>query len=692
MSNLNKDLENNKIYFLQVHEKIRNGIPLSKVGDTVREVHERNSETILNASLHRSNKVTYWKAEKADGTLFRDKQLHKFLEDKGYVRELNDNGHKSEWFFDLPEEIFIKEFEEFISKKPRKVYELRPGQKYLSTEIKKAFRVSKYINLNACVRVGKSILSLDTAKYFNMFPCYIGKNLTSQSSVEKENKIFSIVDEMITVSLHGDSAPEEKASKIIADIKNANTLSKKIIFFVDEVDDASHTRKSRNIMKIVLEHFRDKEMFGGFITMTGTRAHRGVKVLKSVKKPDDNIKEIQIPYYKMQELQPEVTCRRNFTNITTYTENLNLSNISTAIKSSEGRKSIAESLSSILDDNNSFGIEYDEKFPNVFLKFSCTGKSNARALVKTLNNMYSNINGVQYAYFNINGNFTKSKEAEEYCSNVIKKTPNKRIVFVTQGMATTSFSVKSIGTSILFTDNEIGANDNQALHRSCTFTKDKNSANLILVTTNNSKKLAFDDIFEPELEASSNDDKIKTYKRILENNCITHILVDGKEKETYSITKENVKMYIDKKTEHQTSISSQVQAIMDEELTFLEDINIRTGSSSKRSKSAKPGKSSNQLGEDISNNSKERSTEMSESKREKILRVFFDNVSNMLAYNGNNHIKNKNSDWDFFDVDEEAFDESYSYIAIKNRWDSIYSLCKNDKYFNENYFEKIESI
>ena len=80
---------------------------------------------------------------------------------------------------------------------------------------------------------------------------------------------------------------------------------------------------------------------------------------------------------------------------------------------------------------------------------------------------------------------------------------------------------------------------------------------------------------------------------------------------------------------------------------------------------------------------------MSMSKKEKILREFFQNVSVMLAYSGNKHISKDNFDWDFFDVDKDAFNECYNYVSLKDRWDTIYTLCDNTEYYDENYFDKV---
>jgi len=696
----NKDLVNNKIYFLQVHEKVRNGIPLSKVGDTVREVEERNSETILNASLHRSNKVTYWKAEKADGTLFRDKKLHKFLEDKGYERELNDNGNKSEWFYDLSYKIFITLFEEFINKKPRKPYKLRKAQKHLSKKILEAFKTVKYLNLNACVRVGKTILSQDTAKQLNMMPCYIGKNLTSQSSARKTFEDIDIVESMCTISIHGEEKEVEegytkKVKRIISEIEKENILNQRILFFVDEVDDASHTILARKTMKPVIQYFKDNDLFGGFITMTGTRAHRGLKVLNDVKDKDDKLVEIELPYYEMQQIQPETTCQRDFTSVTIYNENENapLSNISGAMKTAPGRESIAKSIISLFEDN-SFNIKYNDNFPNIFIKISTIGKSNATSLVSLLNKKYSVVKGTEYKYVNINGNTTTSREAEEYCEKIINKNKDKKIVFITQGMATTSFSIESIGTAIVFTDNEMTADDVQGIHRSCTFAPGKTNTNLILITTNDSKELQFDDPFEDELKKAYDKESTREiYKSINQYNSITHFLVNASKNTIDTpviVTEQNIERYIDIKQQYQIALSSQVQAVIDEEFTFLKT--LKSNKTSKKSKCNNSSKSENPLGDlpSAEHETKNKSKEISKETKAKRLKALFSAISNMMAYDGNNQCTTPS--FNLFGVNEKVFYECEKLKVLSDRWNSIYELCKDDKTFIRLYADKIAEL
>jgi hypothetical protein len=686
----------NKIYLLEVYEKPN----LMKVGDTHRDVETRNDETITNPALHRKNDIVYWDAVKYDGTKFRDKKLHKFLEGKGWERQLNDNLNKSEWFIGLTLEDFEKEFEEFIGEKPSKQYTLRKGQEYLEGEILQAFDDGfNYVNLSACVRVGKTILSLGISKVKNYFPVYIGKNLTSQSSVEDDNEEFNIVPKFKCISLHGideevENELSKKTKRIIESIELENPDNKKIIFYIDEVDDASHTIKSRQVLVPVVKYFQENGYEVKVVCMSGTRAYRGLKILNDIA-IGEKIKEISLTYNEMQILQPETTCQRNFVSITYYSPSeVELTNISDSMKSSTGRKSLAGTVVGLLG-TNSFDIKLNPKFPHWFIKFATVGKGNANALVNYLNRNYSVIENQKYFFQNVNGDFTSSRESQDYCKGIIKSHPDCIVVFITQGMATTSFSVVPINNGVVFTDNELTSDDIQCLHRSATHTEGKEWCNLIVVTTNNSKELKFDDVFEEEVSGSGREERSKIYKEILETNCITHYLVeDGKSTTPVKIDNSNVEVMLDKKMENMTKISSIVQSLMDEdELPMFDLLDELVKNRSNKSKTKK-GKSVDIFGSSI-DSSKKSSKEQNKTtlkKKQKLLRALVENIVKVPSACRMMGISIEEFDsWnEIGTLQEDMFLEYYNNFPIlKDRVNQIYGLCEDENYLVKNYINKM---
>jgi hypothetical protein len=127
---------------------------------------------------------------------------------------------------------------------------------------------------------------------------------------------------MVTVSIHGNDCELEDGdsaivSRVIAKIDAENTQDKPIIVYVDEVDDASHTMRSRNVITPVVNHYKKLGKFAHIVTMSGTRIYRGEKILKDL--TENAMKSLSLEYYEMQLLQPKTTCKRNFRHIGYYT-------------------------------------------------------------------------------------------------------------------------------------------------------------------------------------------------------------------------------------------------------------------------------------------------------------------------------------------------------------------------------------
>jgi len=687
----------NKLYFLEVIEKPG----MVKIGDTHRDVETRNEETIINASLHIKQR-TWVVADRWDGSIFRDKSFHKFLEGKGYERELNNKRSKSEWFY-ITIEKALEELEEFIRKPVFKTVELRTAQNYLLEKMQEAIDEGhQYINAGFCVRVGKTIISLTLSSQNKWMPVYIGKNLTSQSSAECDNKEYGIVPEMLTQSLHGvDELEEGELSKrtklIIENIENTNTANKPIVFFVDEVDDGSHTTKSRDIITPVVEYFKANGKFACIFPMSGTRIYRGEKILKEL--TDGDIKELSLEYYEMQILQPETTCRREFRNISFYSEAKDgLSNISDAIKNKDhGHKSLATFITKLLGTNN-FEFTIDPNFPHWFIKFATVGKDNAKKLVAYLNRNCSTIENKEFYFAEINGDVTSSRQAQNYCKDIIKKQDGKTCVFISQGMATTSFSVEQIGNAAVFSDNELTSDDIQALHRAVTWALGKLFGNLLYITTNDSMEHSFDDIFEDETKiAKTREEKIEIYRELTNNNSMIHFTVNGKSIRPVKVTYENADKVIDKKAKAMTRVGSIMGLMNDLDDEIQENILLTvTGKkgTSLKSKSTNGDKFDPFSEGDTKKSKKQDTDKVTLGQKEKIFRAFVEGSVNVpaLAREQETTIE-EFSYWNEVGISKELFFDVYnSSWMFRDRIDSIYNLCDDDTYLVENYLNRIVEL
>lgn len=703
----------NKIYFLEVEEK-----PFPKVGDSIRDVEERNKETMTNAALHRKKGTQpfYVVAEKWNGKEFRDKDFHAFLREKNYKFELNDQGNESEWVESNPQgniptvnELLV-ELAGFMQKPVTKSFKSRPAQDYiLETEQQAIDDGFLFANADYCMRSGKTLTSLETARRNNWMPVYLGKNLPSQNSAEVDNTEFGVVPNMTTESIHGRDGNEisgsevsAKVKKIIESIETKNTLGQKIAFYVDEVDDASHTKRSRAVLVPVIRYFMENGMFGYAKTMSGTRAYRGMKLLeeliqvyKEVTGNDATIKELSLAYYEMQLLQPETTCKRNFRHISFYTESGNLVSISDAMKNkNHGHKSIATCVVNLLGTNK-FEFTVKSEFPHWFIKFATVGKGNANAFVRYMNRNHSVIENKDFYFAAINGDTTNSKQAQKYCQDIIRQHAGKTCVFVSQGMATTSFSVKTIGNSVVFTDNEITSDDIQALHRSATWTEGKDDCNMIVVTTNDSRELAFDDIFEDEMKAAkTREDKIQLYKTLLDNNSMIHFH-EAAGFSPVKITQMNVERFIDKKQRAMTKEASIVRVLFDLDEDVQEDIyasitGIKT--TSKKSKGASADKYDPfGMGDNDTNTTNKKTKKLTPNKKQQILRAFVDVAVMVPAVAREQGTTIEEFEfWNELGVNEELFFNVYNASwQFKDRIESIYNLCEDENYLVSRYIDKL---
>lgn len=696
-----KDDGVNKLYFLEVIEKPGK----VKAGDTHRDVERRNQETMTNAALHRKpgTEPIYVVAKMWDGTVFRDKKFHAFLKKKGYTFEKNDQGNDSEWVEDVTVEQLFAELAEFTRKPVYKNVTLKTAQHYLLDQLQEAINEGhQYINAGFCVRVGKTIISLSLAANNNWMPVYIGKNLTSQASAKTDNDDFGIVSELATISIHGTDYELEDGdsaivNRVISKIDSANKSGKQIIFYVDEVDDASHTSRSRAVIVPIIEHYKKQGKFACIVTMSGTRIYRGEKILRDL--TTNTIKSLSLEYYEMQLLQPETTCKRNFRHISFYTEKGNLVNISESMKNKDhGHKSIATCIVNLLGTNK-FEFTVKPEFPHWFMKFATVGKDNANKLCNYLNRNHSFIENKEFFFAPINGDFTKAEEAQDYCKNIINDNPGKTCVFVSQGMATTSFSVSTIGNSVVFTDNEITSDDIQALHRSATWTQGKDDCNMIVVTTNDSTEIAFDDIFEDELKAAkTRSEKEEIYRVLLDCNSMIHF------HEAYGfkpvkITQENTDKFIDKKQQAMTKIASfiSVLADLDEDVqASIYQTVVGKKSTSKNSSGAKGdkfdpfGNTNDNKKSSLTQNS---TNSLTQTKKQQILRAFVENAVMVPAVAREQGTTIEEFEfWNELNVSKELFFNVYnSSWMFKDRIDTIFGLCSDKNYLVTNYINKFSA-
>jgi len=362
-----------------------------------------------------------------------------------------------------------------------------------------------------------------------------------------------------------------------------------------------------------------------------------------------------------------------------------------------GHKSLATFIKKMLGTNN-FEFTVDPNFPHWFIKFATRGKDNANALCIYLNRNHSVIENKKFLFVPINGDVTTSKQAEEYCKKIIKDNPDKICVFISQGMATTSFSVEQIGNTAVFSDNELTSDDIQALHRAVTWALGKAFGNLLFITTNDSTDHAYDDIFEDETKiAKTREEKIEIYRELLNNNSMIHFTTkDGESVRPVKITQENADKVLDKKAKAMTRVGSIIGLMndLDEEIqeNILLTVTGRKGTSLKSSSTKGDkfdpfGEGNNQNGNKTNSNT----NKITAGQKEKIFRAFVESSVNVPALAREQKTRIEKFDyWNEVGISKELFFDVYnSSWMFKDRIDSIFNLCDDDTYLVENYISKM---
>jgi hypothetical protein len=529
-------------------------------------------------------------------------------------------------------------------------------------------------------------------------PVYIGKNLTSQSSAEEDNNEYNIVPNMVTVSIHGqdedtDTELSKKAQQVVEKIDAANKGDQKIIIYIDECDDASHTVKSRAIIKQVAQHYFNKGILFQVIPMTGTRKERGRKILNDIPFLG-KLKDLSIEYWEMQILQPDDTVSRNFVSINFYQGNAHgLVNIADALKDrTTGHASITSFIKLLLSPTNNFSLKDTSKYPHWFFRFCTTEKSPITDLAKYLNGNLNTVNGQEYLYQPINADTTSAREAQKFCKKVIKDNPTKIVVFLSFGMATTSFSVVPIGNAAVFSDNPMTADEIQALHRGATWEEGKEWCNMLHVTTAEPGQLAWNDVFESELTPGPKQGKLPIFKEILHMNSLIHIEC-GQNTTPMVITTEFAEHVLDKRAVAQTRVASVMTMLKEHDDIrdmILECVDPKTGKIKKALKSGTDKGETKDPFDVLKNRKKQKNQAgLTVAKQEAILRAFADNVVNVPAVAREQQITLEEFDlWDEVNVDAELFkmicEQSEDF---KETIDTIYRLCEDDSHL-KNYLDK----
>lgn len=415
---------------------------------------------------------------------------------------------------------------------------------------------TKYFNFIIATRAGKTSACLHITDIMGTSPVWFNSSKTASSSAKKDNRdLFGGKLDLTTISNNGviKNYNYDGAMKLILKLDKKIPLS----IFIDEADDRNSTPGKIKIFK----EFKKRILKAGYkiafiVTMSATRGEKGFAILDAIKEVSTNIDTFELTYEECRLLDPENTPVRNIW-VKAFEQNENLINFSNMLKDdNNGGDKNREYLADILLEHGfgtltgRNGLEMLEQLNNedVFLKIVANNKTNTKKFGKVLQNKL----GPGYHVVSIVGKEVNSKNSgktivketvtvfnhdknkwedlemsnsnvEKIIDQIKENNPNKKIVMLSMSMAATSFSIKTIGRSIVIAPSGISALIYQALHRSTTANPGKLEAQMVILTY---EDLRFKDVLAFETQKMSREETEEYFTLFNEGSNCVYQLVD----------------------------------------------------------------------------------------------------------------------------------------------------------------------
>ncbi len=357
---------------------------------------------------------------------------------------------------------------------------LRPWQEIAVNQM---FNENKdYILLCLAPRFGKTLAILEYIKRLiedgqytkeQVYLIPLSKNLSSNASFVVDYDDFGYSQHfniLKNISLF------KNEEKIMEKLESELPDDAVIIPVTDEADLASNTQIS--ITKI--EEIKSKYNVGKQIVMTGTGLGKAAKILQGI--PMDNICYVHMTYTDMLGMGGDVV-KRNIINVQYNVAEFDqdILNIRQSFSDAKHYQSLSEYLYN-WTLNSGYEMNYNLQSTEAVMVFIKTKtKKNLKDFSEVFYNNYSDECEVMV----ITGDFTTNGKAQQQVKerlHIMKQNNNtKRLVVLSNGMASRSFSVSKIYRTILFGDNLLSYADLQAMSRSLTFESGKEYADIVRI-------------------------------------------------------------------------------------------------------------------------------------------------------------------------------------------------------------------
>ena len=559
---------------------------------------------------------------------------------------------------------------------------LRPWQQQVVDQMLSSNQ--NYILLSLPPRFGKTLSVLEYTKKLvengldgnKLYLVPLSKNLSSNASFVVDyddfgySQYYNILKD---ISLFKDE------EKIMEKLSNELPDDALIIPITDEADLASNTSISISKINEVISKYQVVKQ----IVMTGTNVGRAAKILKDI--PMEDINYVHMTYTDMLVMGGDVV-KRNVVNvqynISDFSEDV--LNIRQSFEDPKEYQTLSKYLHTWTLDSGQemrYNLQPTEAVM-VFIKTKT--KKHLNQFREVFYNNYSDECEVMIMSGDFTTNGKAQQKVKEELHRMKQNNNNKRLIILSNGMASRSFSVSKIYRTILFGDNLLSYADLQAMSRSLTFENGKEYADII--------RIGFSDfdvasqLFMLENETIDySDDSNKKVGMFLSTSSFVSVVIEengNQQHTTLGNQQQDIMEFIDNTTKF-TDNTSYI-------LTKLFDIGIEVDTEREKQKSTKTrmvSTSVKKLGKSIKPNKSGKLIKEDERKLRQYINIIrcLPSIAGMEGYTNVEDYLNSDS-WDL-EISKKLFKKNYEIQEFKGQVDALFR--QTEKWTIEQHKERL---
>ena len=548
---------------------------------------------------------------------------------------------------------------------------LRPWQQQVVDQMLSSNQ--NYILLSLPPRFGKTLSVLEYTKKLvengldgnKLYLVPLSKNLSSNASFVVDyddfgySQYYNILKD---ISLFKDE------EKIMEKLSNELPDDALIIPITDEADLASNTSISISKINEVISKYQVVKQ----IVMTGTNVGRAAKILKDI--PMEDINYVHMTYTDMLVMGGDVV-KRNVVNvqynISDFSEDV--LNIRQSFEDPKEYQTLSKYLHTWTLDSGQ-EMRYNLQPTEAVMVFI---KTKTKKHLKQFGEVFYNNYSDECEVMVITGDFTTNGKAQQQVKerlHIMKQNNNtKRLVVLSNGMASRSFSVSKIYRTILFGDNLLSYDDLQCMSRSLTFENGKEYADIIRIGF--SEFDVASQLFMMENETIDySDDSNKKVGLFLSTSSFCNIKVSDTEEEFEWLGNQDddIMEFIDNTTRF-TDNTSYI-------LTKLFDIGIEVDTEREKQKSTKTrmvSTSVKKLGKSIKPSKSGKLIKEDERKLRQYINIIrcLPSIAGMEGYTNVEDYLNSDS-WDL-EISKKLFKKNYEIQEFKGQVNALFRQTEN---------------